>query len=226
MGRTATGVRGVRLQGPDDQVVGMVVARDPNASLLVVTEKGYGKRSLLEDYRITRRGGGGVLTLRTSARNGTVMAIKAVTDQDELMIMSSGGVIIRLKIEQVSQMGRATQGVKLIQMEAEDHVMDIAHLVAEDEAVAAAGLGAPGNGTGGVGAGSAGADGAEAEDAGTEDIDPAGGDSEDSGSEGTGSAGRGPVGRGSGGGGAEGAGPDNIGTYGIETEGGEGDTEA
>jgi DNA gyrase subunit A len=133
MGRTATGVRGVRLRGPEDEVVGMVVARDPRASLLVVTEKGFGKRSALEDYRVTRRGGQGVITVRTSSRIGAVVAIKAVTDQDELMIMSSGGVIIRLKIEQVSQMGRATQGVKLMDLEGDDRVVDVAHLVAEDE---------------------------------------------------------------------------------------------
>jgi len=138
MGRTATGVRGVRLHGPDDEVVGMVVARDPNDSLLVVTERGFGKRSELADYRITRRGGQGVLTVRASQRNGPVVAIKAVTDQDELMIMSAGGVIIRLKIQQVSRLGRATQGVKLIQLDMDDRVVDVAHLVAEDAAAAVA----------------------------------------------------------------------------------------
>jgi DNA gyrase subunit A len=136
MGRSATGVRGVRLHGPEDEVVGMVVAGDPKASLLVVTEKGFGKRSLLEDYRITRRGGQGVLTVRASVRNGAVVAIKAVTDQDELMIMSSGGVIIRLKINQISQMSRATQGVKLIQLEGDDRVVDVAHLVVDEVSVA------------------------------------------------------------------------------------------
>ncbi len=100
MGRAAAGVRGIRLHGAGDEVVGMVVIRDPKASLIVVSENGYGKRSLLEDYRITRRGGQGVLTMRASHRNGHVMAIKAVTDQDELMIMSSGGVIIRLEVTQ------------------------------------------------------------------------------------------------------------------------------
>ncbi len=135
MRRAAAGVRGVKMLRPDDEVVGMVVVRDPQASLLVVTENGFGKRSLLEDYRITRRGGLGVLTIRASQRNGPVLTIKAVTDQDELMIISSGGIIIRLKINQISQMGRATQGVKLIQLDEGDRVVDVAHMVAEDREV-------------------------------------------------------------------------------------------
>ncbi|MBK8229167.1 MAG: DNA gyrase subunit A [Candidatus Eisenbacteria bacterium] len=140
MGRTAGGVRGVSLDGEDDRVVGMVVVKDPNETLLVVTENGYGKRSALEDYRITNRGGMGIITMVTSERNGCVVAIKGVTDRDELMIMSTSGLVIRLEVAQISVLGRATQGVKLIQIEDGDTVADVAHLAKEarDETVSGA----------------------------------------------------------------------------------------
>jgi len=131
MGRTAGGVRGVSLDGADDCVIGMVVIRDTSETLLVVTENGYGKRSVLDDYRITNRGGVGVITVVTSERNGMVVAIKGVTDRDELMIMSTGGLVIRLQVSQISLLGRATQGVKLIQLDEEDRVVDVAHLAKE-----------------------------------------------------------------------------------------------
>jgi DNA gyrase subunit A len=133
MGRTAAGVRGVTLQGADDEVVGMVVVQDPQSMVLVVTERGYGKRSRLEDYRKTHRGGQGVITIRTNQRNGHVVGINIVTDEDEVMIISSGGLIIRLRIKQISVLGRATQGVKLIQMDDEDRVVDIAHVITEED---------------------------------------------------------------------------------------------
>ena len=138
MGRTAAGVRGVTLQGEGDAVIGMVVVRDPQVTILVVTERGFGKRSVLEDYRMTNRGGQGVITVRTSERNGNVVSIQAVTDDDELMMISSKGLVIRLQVKPISIMGRATQGVKLIQMEPEDRVTDVAHVVNDDDDVTGA----------------------------------------------------------------------------------------
>ncbi len=131
MGRNAAGVRGVKLAGPDDAAIGMVVVRDRSEDLLVVTERGFGKRSRLDDYRVTRRGGQGVLTVRTSARNGRMVTIMAVNNNDELMVMSSIGKVIRLRVRDVSVLGRATQGVKLIQLEDEEVVIDITRLARE-----------------------------------------------------------------------------------------------
>ncbi len=128
MGRNAAGVRGVRLRGPDDEAIGMVVVHDASQHLLVVTRRGYGKRSAIEDYRLTRRGGQGVLTIRASHRNGPIVSLLAVSDSDELMVMSSGGIVIRLKIKTVSVLSRATQGVKLIQLGEEDYVQDVTRL--------------------------------------------------------------------------------------------------
>ncbi len=126
MGRVSGGVRGIRRRGPDDEVVGMVVVRDPDVTLLTVTEHGYGKRSPIEDYRQTDRGGQGVLNVRISKRNGHVVAIKEVRDKDELMVISQNGQVIRLRISQVSVQGRATQGVRLIDLDENDRVVDVA----------------------------------------------------------------------------------------------------
>ncbi len=133
MGRVSAGVRGVTLRGPDDAVVGMVVLEDPELTLLTVTEHGYGKRSRIEDYRVTGRGGMGVLNVRISKRNGNVVAIKAVGDRDELMVMSQGGQVIRLRLSQVAVQGRATQGVRLIHLEDDDRVTDVATIVVGEE---------------------------------------------------------------------------------------------
>ena len=133
MGRVAGGVRGIRLKGPDDGVVGMVVIRDPGATLLTVAEFGYGKRSRIEDYRITDRGGKGVRNIAISQRNGLVVGIKAVRDKDELMVISQGGQVIRLRISQVSLQGRATQGVRLIQLGEGEKVVGIARMAANGE---------------------------------------------------------------------------------------------
>ncbi len=129
MGRSAAGVRGVTLEGPDDAVVGMVCVTDAQASLLVVTQNGFGKRSRLDDYRITHRGGRGVITLRNTVRNGPLVAIKQVTDEDEVMLTTSNGMVIRLSMKQVSVLGRATQGVKLINLQAGDQVTDVGKIV-------------------------------------------------------------------------------------------------
>jgi DNA gyrase subunit A len=131
MGRTAGGVRGVRLD-PGDEVVGMVVV-EKGATLLTVTENGFGKRSALEDYSTKHRGGKGVINIRTTDRNGKVVAIKEVRDQDDIMIITRKGVVIRCAISQLIVRGRATQGVKLIALDEGDVVMDVAHLVKEDE---------------------------------------------------------------------------------------------
>ncbi len=133
MGRVSAGVRGVRRRGPDDEVVGMVVVRDPSLTLLTVTENGFGKRSRIEDYRLTDRGGQGVVNVRISKRNGQCVAIKAVRNQDELMVMSQGGKVIRLRLKQVTVQGRATQGVRLIQLDENDRVVDVATIAVGDD---------------------------------------------------------------------------------------------
>ncbi len=130
MGRNARGVRGVTLEG-DDVVIGMVVVRR-EGTLLVVSELGYGKRSPISDYRITRRGGKGILTMRCTAKTGKLIAIKEVVDEDELMIMSQNGEVIRVPINGVSVIGRATQGVRLKVLKGGDKVVDVARVVSEE----------------------------------------------------------------------------------------------
>ena len=115
----------------DDLVVGMVVVRR-EGTLLVVSELGYGKRSPISDYRITRRGGKGILTMRCTAKTGNLVAIKEVVDEDELMIMSHNGEVIRVPIKGVSVIGRATQGVRLKVLQGGDKVVDVARVVSED----------------------------------------------------------------------------------------------
>lgn len=131
MGRQATGVRGVTLE-KDDYVIGMVdVKRE--GSLLVVTEKGMGKRSEIADYRVTRRGGKGVITVRVTDKTGKMVSIKEVVDTDELMIITQQGQVIRLPLSGVRVMGRATQGVKLINLDEGDQVVDVARVVGKEE---------------------------------------------------------------------------------------------
>jgi len=117
MGRTATGVRGMTLEGPEDEIVGMVCVNDKEReTIMVVSEKGYGKKSSVDDYRITNRGGKGVKTLQVTDKTGTVAAIKSVTENDDLMIINKSGITLRLRTADVRVMGRATQGVKLIDL--------------------------------------------------------------------------------------------------------------
>lgn len=130
MGRAARGVRGVTLEA-DDVVIGMVVVVR-EGTLLVVSEKGYGKRSPISDYRVTRRGGKGILTMRCTAKTGRLVAIMEVVDEDELMIMSQHGSVIRVPIKGVSVIGRATQGVRLKVLEEGDCVVDVARVVTEE----------------------------------------------------------------------------------------------
>jgi len=132
MGRTATGVRGVRL-GKGDRVVGLLVIRNDNATVLVVTEKGYGKRSDINDYRITKRGGKGVITVKTTDKVGKLIALMGVVDRDELVIISTQGMVIRQSIKDLRVMGRNTQGVRVIRLNEHDSIADIARVVPEDD---------------------------------------------------------------------------------------------
>ncbi|MCA6078901.1 DNA gyrase subunit A [Fulvivirga sedimenti] len=124
MGRTAAGVRGVTLEG-DEKVIGMVCVSREDANLLVVSEKGYGKRSLIDDYRITRRGGKGVKTLNVTEKTGKLVAIKEVVDSDDLMIINKSGITIRLEVASLRVMGRATQGVRLIKLNNDDEISSV-----------------------------------------------------------------------------------------------------
>lgn len=134
MGRTAAGVRGVRLEDENDEVVGMVcVGNLEEETVMVVSEKGYGKRTAVEDYRITKRGGKGVKTLNITEKTGNLVAIKAVTDDDQLMIINKSGIAIRLPLDELRVMGRATQGVRLIKMKSNDEIASVAKVKKDEE---------------------------------------------------------------------------------------------
>ena len=125
MGRTASGVRGVTLEGKDDKVIGMVCINREDSNLLVVSERGYGKRSDIDDYRITKRGGKGVKTINITEKTGKLVAIKEVIDSDDLMIINKSGITIRMAVEDLRVMGRATQGVKLIRLNENDEISSV-----------------------------------------------------------------------------------------------------
>lgn len=131
MGRNATGVRGISLSGKDDEVVGMICLDSDNFDILVVSENGYGKRSKLEDYRVTNRGGKGVKTLNITEKTGKLISIKNVTDNDDLMIINKSGLIIRLGVADLRVMGRATQGVRLINLKDNDAIAAVAKVEVE-----------------------------------------------------------------------------------------------
>ena len=133
MGRTASGVTGIRYSNPLDEVVGMVCLDDTSKSILVVSENGYGKRTELEDYRITNRGGKGVKTINITEKTGPLIAIKAVTDKDDLMIINKSGLIIRLAVSNLRLMGRATQGVRLINIRSGDSIAAVTDVVGSSE---------------------------------------------------------------------------------------------
>ena len=135
MGRTASGVRGINLgDQPDNEVIGMVVVSDmERQTVLVVSEQGYGKRSSIEDYRETNRGGKGVTTLNITEKTGKLIAIEAVTDEDDLMIINKSGVAIRTGLDEIRVMGRATQGVRLINLKKNDEIAAIAKVEVEEE---------------------------------------------------------------------------------------------
>lgn len=131
MGRNASGVRGITLGSLTDEVVGMICIKDVDSSILVVSEKGYGKRSKLDDYRVTNRGGKGVKTLNVTEKTGNLIAIKDVIDNDDLMIINRSGIIIRIAVESLRIMGRATQGVRLINLRDQDEIAAVAKVSVE-----------------------------------------------------------------------------------------------
>ncbi len=133
MGRTATGVRGITLTGPDDEVVGMISVNNYETTVLVVSEKGYGKRTDIEDYRVTNRGGKGVKTINVTDKTGKLVAIKDVTDNDDLMIINKSGLVIRIAASELRVMGRATQGVRLISLKGDDEIASITKVEHEED---------------------------------------------------------------------------------------------
>ena len=133
MGRNASGVRGATLADESDEVIGMVSVNNFDEHILVVSEKGYGKRSDLEDYRITNRGGKGVKTITISEKTGALVSIKSVTDEDDLMIINKSGVAIRLPVADLRVMGRATQGVKLINLRNDDSIAAVAKVMKDED---------------------------------------------------------------------------------------------
>lgn len=135
MGRTATGVRGITLAGENDEVVGTIAIDSADTTVLVVSEKGYGKRTDIEDYRVTNRGGKGVKTINVTEKTGQLVAIKGVTDDHDLMIINRSGIIIRISMNQLRTMGRATQGVRLISLKETDSIASVAQIEREEEVV-------------------------------------------------------------------------------------------
>ncbi len=133
MGRTASGVRGITLGGEQDEVVGMISVENESDDVLVVSEKGYGKRSSINDYRVTNRGGKGVKTINITEKTGSLITIKSVVDSNDLMIITGKGLTIRLPISALRVMGRATQGVRLINLKEEDAIASIARVDIEEE---------------------------------------------------------------------------------------------
>jgi DNA gyrase subunit A len=130
MGRAATGVRGMDLR-EGDELVGMEIL-SPGATVLTVTANGYGKRTPLDDYRVQNRGGMGIITIRTSERNGEVIGIAQVVDDDQVMLITNGGKVLRCRVETISTMGRATQGVRLMELGEDEQLVAMARLAEED----------------------------------------------------------------------------------------------
>ena len=135
MGRSASGVRGITLADDNDEVIGMVSVNDMDSEILVVSENGYGKRSALEDYRITNRGGKGVKTLNITEKTGNLVSINNVTDADDLMIINKSGLTIRMMVSDLRVMGRATQGVRLINIKGNDSIAAVTKVMREEDAV-------------------------------------------------------------------------------------------
>src|SRR5690606_38502789 len=135
MGRTATGVRGITLSHDNDEVIGMISVNNLSDTILVVSENGYGKRTDIEDYRVTNRGGKGVKTLNITEKTGDLIAIKNVTDTDDLMIINKSGIVIRIAVSELRTMGRATQGVRLISLKNDDQISSVAKVEHEEEVI-------------------------------------------------------------------------------------------
>jgi DNA gyrase subunit A len=135
MGRNASGVRGIRLADDNDEVVGMISVENFESDVLVVSENGYGKRSSLEDYRITNRGGKGVKTISITEKTGNLVAIKNVSDEEDIMIINKSGIIIRMEVSNLRVMGRATQGVRLINLKGNDAIAAVAKVLHDEDDV-------------------------------------------------------------------------------------------
>lgn len=133
MGRTASGVKGIRFSDRGDSVVGMVCMQDSDTTILVVSENGYGKRTDLDDYRVTNRGGKGVKTIHVTEKTGPLISIQSVTDKDDIMIINKSGLTIRLAVSSLRLMGRATQGVRLINIRSGDSIAAVTHVVGSTE---------------------------------------------------------------------------------------------
>lgn len=133
IGRTASGVRGITLGGATDEVIGMICVQDENEDILVVSENGYGKRSKIDDYRVTNRGGKGVRTINVTEKTGDLIAIKNVSDANDLMIITQKGLTIRLAVSSISVLGRATQGVRVINLKGEDRIASVARVTIDEE---------------------------------------------------------------------------------------------
>jgi DNA gyrase subunit A len=131
IGRTASGVKGVTLGSENDEVIGMVCVQDENEDILVISENGYGKRSKIEDYRITNRGGKGVKTINITEKTGNLIAVKSVSNDNDLMIITQNGLTIRLSVNSISLLGRATQGVRLINLKGDDRIASVARVNVE-----------------------------------------------------------------------------------------------
>jgi DNA gyrase subunit A len=134
IGRTASGVRGVTLGSPTDEVIGMVCVQDESEDILVISENGYGKRSKIGDYRITNRGGKGVKTINITEKTGDLIAVKSVSNDNDLMIITENGLTIRLTVNSISLLGRATQGVRVINLKGEDRIASVARVNVEPSA--------------------------------------------------------------------------------------------
>jgi len=133
MGRTASGVRGITLGSGNDEVIGMVAVEEEKEDILVVSEKGYGKRSSIGDYRITNRGGKGVKTLNITEKTGKLIAMKGVLDTDDLMIINRSGLTIRVGVSELRIMGRTTQGVRIIHLKEDDSIAAVAYVEVNGE---------------------------------------------------------------------------------------------
>lgn len=131
MGRTATGVRGIRLQ-EDDEVVSMIVIRNPNSSVFVVSEKGYGKRTKYQDFRLTKRGAKGVISMNVTHKTGAVVRMLSATDSEDLIVITTSGVLIRQSLDQIRVIGRNTQGVRIIRLDKGDSIADITTVPSEE----------------------------------------------------------------------------------------------
>ena len=135
MGRNAAGVRGQNVSDKGNEVIGMIAMPDQLSNVMVVSEKGYGKRSDIDEYRVTKRGGKGVKTINVTEKTGNLIAIKAVTDKDDLMIINKSGIIIRLAVADLRVIGRATQGVRLINLKETDEIAAVTKVDVEEEVV-------------------------------------------------------------------------------------------